>query len=386
MVDADGSGDTPAVIIDNGSGMVKAGFTGEEAPRDVFPSIVGYPKTASALQGVSQKDHYIGEEAIAKKGVLNIKYPIAAGKVEDWSDMEKVWNHCFYNVLRVTPNEAKGVLLTEAPLQPKENREKMAEIMFETFQVQNFYVAIQAVMSLYSAGRTTGLVVDSGDGVSHTVPVYQGYSIPHAIKRIDVAGRVLTGYVKTLIQEHMGREMKSASEMEVVRDIKETLCYICETREQYDEQAAAATSSSSLDSNYTLPDKEVVVVKGMVRITGAELLFQPALNGRTNDALDVITYKSINESDLDVRRDLAKNIILSGGTTMFDGLADRLKNEVTGALPAGNDVRVVADAARKYSVWRGASTFTSLSTFENSWVTAAEFEELGPSILQRKCA
>jgi len=170
---------------------------------------------------VSQKDHYIGEDAIAKKGVLNIKYPIAAGKVEDWGDMEKVWHHCFYSVLRVEPNACAGVLLTEAPLQPKENREKMAEIMFETFQVKNFYVAIQAVMSLYSAGRTTGLVVDSGDGVSHTVPVYQGYSIPHAIKRIDVAGRVLTQYVKHLVLECMGRDMNSASEMEVIREIKE---------------------------------------------------------------------------------------------------------------------------------------------------------------------
>jgi len=232
MVDAAEDGN-PAVIIDNGSGMVKAGFSGAEAPAGVFPSIVGTPKTASALQGVSQKDFYIGEEAIAKKGVLNIKYPIAAGKVSDWGDMEKVWHHCFYSVLRVTPSELQGVLLTEAPLQPKENREKMAEIMFETFQVKNFYVAIQAVMSLYSAGRTTGLVVDSGDGVSHTVPVYQGYSIPHAIKRIDVAGRVLTGWMKHLILEKMGRDMNSASEMEVVRDIKEKLCYVCASKEEY---------------------------------------------------------------------------------------------------------------------------------------------------------
>ena len=384
MVDAEGS-DNPAVIIDNGSGMVKAGFSGAEAPSGVFPSIVGTPKTASALQGVSQKDFYIGEEAIAKKGVLNVKYPIAAGKVTDWSDMEKVWNHCFYSVLRVTPQECLGVLLTEAPLQPKENRERMAEIMFETFQFKNFYVAIQAVMSLYSAGRTTGLVVDSGDGVSHTVPVYQGYSIPHAIKRIDVAGRVLTGWVKHLVLEKMGRDMNSASEMEVVRDIKEKLCYVCATKEEWNEKMSEAQGSTSLDANYTLPDKEVLVVKGEVRISGAELLFQPDLYGKNNDPLQTITTDSINDSDLDVRKDLAKNIILSGGTTMFEGLPERLKHEVTSALPAGNDVRVVADAARKYSVWRGASTFTSLSSFASSWVSAAEYEELGASIIHRKC-
>jgi len=383
MVEA---GSNAAVIIDNGSGMVKAGFSGEEAPSGVFPSVVGVPLNKSALLGVSQKDHYIGEEAIAKKGVLSVRYPIAHGKVEDWSDMEKVWHHCFYSVLRVEPKEVQGCLLTEAPLQPKENREKMAEIMFETFQVKNLYVAIQAVMSLYSAGRTTGLVVDSGDGVSHTVPVFQGYSIPHAIFRIDIAGRVLNDYLQYLVQEHMGRAMTSASEMDSIRDIKEKLCYVCATQEEYDEQSQSALSSSSLDENYTLPDKEVLVVKGFVRITAPELLFQPALQGKSCESMHGIAYKSINESDMDVRKELAKNMILSGGTTMFEGLETRLKNEVTAKLPAGSDVRTVADPGRKYSVWRGASTLTSLSSFAAQWVSASEYEELGHAIVHRKCS
>ena len=183
------------VVIDNGSGMVKAGFAGEEAPRCVFPAIVGRPKHASAMQGVNQKSEYIGEEANQKRGILELNYPIAAGIVESWEDMEKVWQHTFYNELRVTPTELKGVLLTEAPRNPKQNREKMTTIMFETFEVPNCYVAIQAVMSLYAAGRTTGLVVDSGDGVSHTVPVFEGFSIPHAVEKMEIAGRVLTEWL-----------------------------------------------------------------------------------------------------------------------------------------------------------------------------------------------
>jgi len=139
MVDADGNS---AVIIDNGSGMVKAGFSGEEAPRDVFPSVVGRPKNQSAMMGVSHNEFYIGQDAMAKKGVLNISNPIKSGKVEDWDDMTKVWHYTFQTALRVNPNEVKGVLLTEAPLQPKANRERMVSIMFETFQVQNVYVAI----------------------------------------------------------------------------------------------------------------------------------------------------------------------------------------------------------------------------------------------------
>jgi actin-related protein len=182
-------------IIDNGSGMVKAGFAGEEAPRAVFPAIVGRPKHASAMQGSAGKSEYIGDEAQAKRGILNLSYPIAAGIVESWEDMEKVWNHCFYNELRVAPEELTGVLLTEAPRNPKANREKMISIMFESFQVKNCYVALQAVMSLYAAGRTTGLVCDAGDGVSHTIPVYEGYCIPHAVEKMEIAGRVLTDWM-----------------------------------------------------------------------------------------------------------------------------------------------------------------------------------------------
>ena len=183
--------DPKTIVIDNGSGMVKAGFAGEEAPRCVFPAMVGRPKHTAAMMCLEQKQEYIGEEANAKRGILNLKYPISAGIVESWDDMEKVWQHTFYNELRVNPSESNGVLLTEAPRNPKSNREKMVSIMFETFEVPNCYVAIQAVMSLYAAGRTTGLVVDSGDGVSHTVPIFEGFSIPHAIEKMDIAGRRL---------------------------------------------------------------------------------------------------------------------------------------------------------------------------------------------------
>jgi len=377
----EGGDENTVVVLDNGSGMMKAGFAGEEAPQCVFPAIVGRPKTQSAMLGTNQKQEYIGDEAAQKRGILNLAYPIAAGVVESWEDMEKVWHHTFYNELRVTPNEIKSVLLTEAPRQPKANREKMVQIMFETFEVQNIYVAIQAVMSLYSAGRTTGLVTDSGDGVTHTVPVFEGFSLPHAVERMEIAGRVLTTYLQKLLLES-GHNFTSAAELEIVREIKEELCYVAQ---DYAAEKEQCSKNAEQDKQYTLPDKAVITVPGSVRIGAPELIYQPNLNGMSCKSVDALAWASVSASDIDVRRELCKNIIMSGGSTMYEGMADRLKQELVNRAPSGAEIRVVAAADRKYAVWKGGSTLASLSTFESSWVTKEDYEEHGAAVIHRKC-
>ena len=364
--------------MDNGTGMCKAGFSGDEAPSCVFPCVIGRPKHLEVMD-VNHKDTFVGDEAQIKRGVLDITYPIEHGVVLNWDDMEKIRHHTFYNELRVDPDQ-HPVLLTEAPMNPKANRERMTQIMFETFNVPAMYISIQAILSLYAAGRTTGCVVDSGDGVTHIVPVYDGYIIPHAIQRVNLAGRDLTEYMSKLLTER-GYSFTTSAEMEIVRDIKELMSYVAF---DFEAEMAKAKESGELERSYELPDGNVICIE-TERFRCPEVLFRPSLIGKECLGMHESTYKTIMTCDIDLRKDMFENIVMSGGTTMFDGINNRLTKELTQLAPNGIKVRVVTPPERKYSVWIGGSILSSLNTFQDIWISREEYDEAGPEIIHRKC-
>jgi len=363
------------IVIDNGSGVIKAGFAGDQTPKYHFPNFVGRPKHVRVMAGALEGDIFIGPKAEEHRGLLNIRYPMEHGVVRDWNDMERIWQYIYSKDQLQTFSEEHPVLLTEAPLNPRRNREKAAEIFFETFNVPALFISMQAVLSLYATGRTTGVVLDSGDGVSHSVPIYEGFAMPHSIMRTDIAGRDITTFLRLLLRKE-GFNFHSSSEMEIVRTIKERVCYL----------ALNPQKEESIDSEriqYVLPDGSMLEV-GPARFRAPELLFRPDLVGEECEGIHEVLAFAIQKSDLDLRRVLYSNIVLSGGSTLFKGFGDRLLSEVKKVAPKDIKIRISAPQERLYSTWIGGSILASLDTFKKMWVSKKEYDDEGARAIHRK--
>jgi len=391
-----------AIILDVGSGFTKAGFAGEESPA-MFNSVVGKPRYPTALLGPRYKDYYVGEEAIKLKGVLRITYPLEHGIIKDWDGFAKLVRFAFEECLRVDSTK-HPVLLTEAPLNPRHARERMAEILFEEFRVPKLYVGMQALLAAYFAvpERMTGLIVDMGDGVCHAVPIYEGYALRHAIQRTNIGGRDITDYLARLIMHHRGVALTTTAEKEIVRDIKEKLCYVSinpeaelaaiygetERAEEYYvglPPGAPAELPKPKPAEYTLPDGSTITLLEE-RFLAPEVLFTPALVGRDEPGIHEMIFNAIMACDIDVRKTMAENIVLTGGSSLFPGLKERLAKELNTMFQEqgmGLKATVILPEGRQFAVWMGASRLAALPEFQRSWIERSEYEREGPRIVHR---
>jgi len=264
----------------------------------------------------------VGDEANKLRSLLELSYPMENGIVRNWEDMCHVWDYTFRDRMGIDPKNCK-ILLTEPPMNPLNNRKKMFEMMFEKYGFHSAYIAIQAVLTLYAQGLLTGVVVDIGDGVTHICPVYEGFALPHLTRRLDIAGREVTRYLIKLLLLR-GYAFNHTADFETVRMLKEKMCYIAYNVEQ---EQRLSQETTYLTEPYALPDGRVIKLGGE-RFEAPEALFQPHLVNIEGQGIAELLFSTINSADLDIRSDLYKHIVLSGGSTMYPGLPSRLEREL----------------------------------------------------------
>ena len=371
------------VVIDNGTGYMKGGFSGENSPRSVFPTLVGTPNKNKLLTD-EKVPRIIGQEALEKMGMSDVKAPIEKGIIKEWDDMELIWHHMLYNELRIAP-EDHNMILTDIPSNSPENREKMVQRMFEKLNVPGLYISMTSVLAIYDAGRTSGMAVDSGEMITNFVPVYEGFAFPNAISKSETGGRILTDYLILLLNDKK-YNINSAAKKLKINDIKEKYCRVSY---DFENEIREAGEGGNLEEKVKLPDGEEITLE-TERLKCPEALFRPNFLNLPESNIKGLHDEccaSIQQIDVEIRKDLYSNIILSGGNTMFEGLPERLTKEIQKLTPsaASNEVKVIALPERKYATWIGASILSSLSNFQCMWITRAEYKETGESIVHKKC-
>ena len=365
----------------------------------MFPSLVGRPtlraEDDTLDDGLEIKDVMIGDEAAKARHCLEVNYPVDCGIVKNWEDMEKLWDYTFYEKLEIDPEEKK-ILLTEAPLNPKSNREKMFEMMFEKYSFEGATVSIQAMLTLYAQGLLTGVVVDTGDGVTHVVPVYEGFVPKNLIRRLDVAGRHITKYLIKLLLLR-GYAFNASADLETVRQIKEDLCYVAHDIKK---ERKLALETTVLVKKYTLPDGQTIKI-GRERFEAPEAMFNPALidvedryrGGGTGGVADLV-FDMIQAADIDCRAEFYKHIVLSGGSSMYPGLPTRLEKDIKARYLAdilkGDKsrlnrlkLRIEDPPRRRNMVFLGASVLGDImKDRDDFWITQEEWAESGPAAIK----
>ena len=361
-------------VIDNGSAMCKVGIAGQDAPTTVFPTVVGQPCQESQISDLHT--NYIGLNAQKHKDMLSLSHPIESGIITNWSAMEKLWQYAFHDLLKLDPKES-AVLMTDSPNNSNANKENIAQVMIETFNVPAVYIAKSPVLTLYASGHKSGIVLESGDGISHAVPINDGYAISHSMLYFDVAGKDLTEYMLQVLKN----KGYLAAGHDTARDLKERYCYVAL---DYENELQAAAKNESLEKNYELPDGQVITI-GCERFQCPEALFKPTAHEINSNGIHQLVYDSIAKCNDELQQVMYSNVVLGGGSTMFAGFAERFDKELKALAPSSTKTKVIAPPERMCSSWIGGSILGSLSAFQDIWISKQEYEEAGSAIVCKKC-
>jgi actin-related protein len=316
------------VVVDIGEASVKVGIAGDLAPRDTFPTIVGREKYQSVMVDTSDRvrSAYVGNDAQSMRGVLKIVYPLSRGQVMDWNAFYEVLNHIFYNVLRLDMRYYP-VIYSEPILNPPNLREHLAKVFFETYQMPAIAIFPSAVMALVNAGLSTGMVVEIGEGMAHIVPIHEGEVLNYAVNRLPLGGVDVNENLKNFLMQE-GINLNYSAQKEILRDIKEKLCYVAEDLNTESQNAY----KMNVRRPYTLPDGTVIQV-GTSRFMAPEILFTPGMLGYNTMSVTQAIIDSVSKVPPEIKRAMLGNIVLSGGSTKFPGFEKRLERELDQWIP-----------------------------------------------------
>jgi centractin len=351
-----------SVVVDIGSGSLKCELASAEAPK-VHPNLVGSHKH-KPLMPASEVLPLVASEAAKGRGLLKLRYPMEHGRITDWNAFTTVLKHVVGDL--GIPSRDHPMLLTEPPLADRNQRARLAEIVFEELHHPALLFGVQGVLSLFASGQTTGVVLDVGDGVTQACPVVDGYSIRDATKRVDFGGRDVTRYMQNLLRQH-GTFLDTSAEFEIVREIKETQCYVV-LRSSDNKEVAA--------KKHRLPDGTEVVLQSEMP-DAPELLFDPTLYGHEVPSVVQTVSDCVKSCDIDLRRQLYESVFIAGGSTTVPHFCDRLLPELARVTPRSCTVRLHAPADRHLTAWTGASFLAQLTSFREMLTTKAEYNEHG---------
>ncbi|KAJ5080316.1 actin-7-related [Anaeramoeba ignava] len=362
------------IVLTNSSSMIKAGFGGDDAPRAVFPGIVGRSKYPEVMVGMGFRDYYIGDEADSKRGILDLKYPVTRGRITNWDDMEKIWHHLFYNELRIAPEE-HYLLVQDSFLGPKSDREKITQVLFETFNVKGLYMLSGIESALYSTMPSGfSLFVHIGHGSTQILPMdFDKPLIDYGIRQ-DFAGQDLDDFLRYNIVRENDIFFHSNSESRIIQKIKENLCYVT-----YDFEEELIKNTKSIIKQYELPDAKVINLT-RTRFAVPEILFSPSMFGFSQVGLLPLIEQCVSKFPKSTQDELLKHIVVIGGSTMFPGFVDRFKKDLSKSSPNAN---VFADDFRKYSIWIGGSVISSLTSFSEKVIQSSQYDDQGPEVIHQ---